>query len=645
MAGWRDQILKKFKPQIARLTLVADPDSLLLEEGILKGIHELGLELITFEDHVAFRYAFEVKFRTRWDRGEETEHVVVRSPKENLDALPYDLLQIGRRLSLSLSDLFPNISYPVVATLDRADLDVLDNALKQYTPGTLGENATKDFILRHVFEIAPELIKTPSDLLQVLLRRHYKGMRVPAIIDEYFVQVLRTSNMFKDWPLEKIVPDPHSFFAFLQERWPVFLNSLVKRENCELHDDITNFTFEIPGPTLLPFDHPDVRIYIDNLFLEGHMTPVPYAHAETLANTWIAHGIIASSWETDYSRLEGLLETIEDDLPDNEARYGKWLSFAFRWAELVALVHSLDGTLGKEYRKRLDELTFKIDASFVEWILNRFSGLINLPPVPPVMVHHIPRFLARHFENAQDIKVAFLLIDGLSLSQWVVLRNMLKRQVSNIRFQEDFIFSWVPTITSVSRQAAFSGKPPIYFPATIFTTSKEADLWTQFWRGEGLNKTEVGHIKGLGIGGLDRTYELLDNPRLHVVGLIINKVDRIMHGMELGMAGMHNQVKQWAEQGFMKNLVDFLLEKGFTIYLSSDHGNVEAEGIGWPKEGNIADKRGERVRIYSDPLLREGIKKQFQDALEWPTIGLHEDFLPLIAPLRKAFTRQGELVV
>ena len=37
MADWREQILREFTPQVARLTLVADPDGLLLEEGILRG--------------------------------------------------------------------------------------------------------------------------------------------------------------------------------------------------------------------------------------------------------------------------------------------------------------------------------------------------------------------------------------------------------------------------------------------------------------------------------------------------------------------------------------------------------------------------------------------------------------------------------
>jgi len=135
MGSWRDQILCEFTPQVARLTLVADPDGLLLEEGVLNGIRERGFELIPFEDHVAFRYAYESKFRSRWDRGEETDLVVVlRSASSDLDTLPYDLLQAGRKLSFNLGDLFPNLSYPVVAALDRADLDALFAAQSKHAP-------------------------------------------------------------------------------------------------------------------------------------------------------------------------------------------------------------------------------------------------------------------------------------------------------------------------------------------------------------------------------------------------------------------------------------------------------------------------------------------------------------------------------
>jgi hypothetical protein len=146
MSNWRNQILREFTPNVARLTLVADPDGLLLEEGILAGIRERGFELIPFEDPIAFRYAYETKFRSRWDRGEQTELVVVlHSEARDLNCLPYDLLQAGRRLSFSLGEIFPNLSYPVGAALDRRDLDALGLLLRVAAGGMMLAD------IRHLF--------------------------------------------------------------------------------------------------------------------------------------------------------------------------------------------------------------------------------------------------------------------------------------------------------------------------------------------------------------------------------------------------------------------------------------------------------------------------------------------------------------
>jgi hypothetical protein len=646
MSSWRDQILKEFTPKVARLTLVADPDGLLLEEGILEGIHERGFELIPFEDHVAFRYAYETKFRSRWDKGEQTDLVVaLRSGASDLGSLPYDLLQAGRRLFFNLGEIFPNLSYPVIAALDRGDLEALFDAQKRHTPGVLGDNATKEFVLRHVFEIAPELIRKPSDLIRVLLRRHYRKQRIPMILDERFIQVLRQNDGFEGWPLDSIIPDREAFFAFLQERWPIFLDRSAKKDGLEISDNKETYGLGFSGPSDLPFDHDDIRVYIDNLFLEGLLQAVSHERADSLSKTWLAIGIRTDEQADRMRRVNGLLDNIASTIPKEDTRHDDWFHFAKTWAELMALVLEPDAGLPEPAHQRIQSLQTKIDAVFVTWLKKRYAGLINLPPVPPVMLHHIPRFLARYIGNAKGNRVAFILVDGLSLDQWIVIRKALTKQQQRYRFRENAVFAWIPTITSVSRQAAFAGKPPVYFPDSIHTTNKESALWTQFWSDQGLTQHEVIYVKGLGNGSLNNVEELIANSTIRVAGLIVNKVDKIMHGMELGAMGMHNQIRQWALQPFMTNLIELLLNNGYRIYLTSDHGNVEAVGCGRPAEGSIADLRGERVRIYSDSILRGRIKDRFPDALEWPTVGLPENYLPLLAPGRSAFVRETERLV
>ena len=646
MSSWRDQILREFTPDVARLTLVADPDGLLLEEGILAAIRERGFELLPFEDHIAFRYAYESRFRSRWDQDKQIDlAVVLRSAASDLGSLPYDLLQSGRQLSFSLGEIFPKLSYPVLMALDRGDLDALYKAQKQHTPDVLGENATKEFVLRHVFGIAPELIRKPSDLLRVLLRRHYREQRIPAPLDERFVQLLRQRNDFGEWPLETIIPDREAFFAFLQERWPVFLDQSAKRAGLRVREHEGSYGFRIPGPSDLPFDHGDIRVYVDNLFLEGLLQAVPHPQAESLPKTWLTIGIRTDEHAEGTRRMVGLLDAIATSIPKEGARHNDWFSFAKTWAELVSLALESDATLPEAAGQKMEELQTQIDAALVPWLAKRYAGLINLPPVPPVMLHHIPRFLSRHIADAKEHKVAFVLVDGLSLDQWIVIRKELVKQDLEFQFRENAVCAWIPTITSVSRQAAFAGKPPVYFPNSIHTTSREPALWTQFWVEQGLTPQEVAYAKGLGAGALDSVEETIARPKTRVIGLVVDTVDKIMHGMALGAAGMHNQVRQWAGQPFMANLLDLLLTNGFHVYLTSDHGNIEAAGCGHPAEGSVADLRGERVRIYPSSQLRSQIKKRFPDALEWSPVGLPEDYWPLLAPGRSAFVRETERLV
>ena len=645
MSSWRDKILAQFTPKVSRLTLVADPDGLLLEEGILEGIRDRGFELIPFEDHVAFRYAYESKFRSRWDLGKETDLVVVlRSSAGVLDALPFDLLQAGRRLSFNLGDLFPGLSYPVISALDRADLDALYTAQEMCEPGTLGDNAGKEFVLRHVFGIAPELINQPSDLLRMLLQRHYREQRIPSFLDERLIQVLRQYPLFNDWPLEQIVPDREVFFDFLQERWPIFLDRSAKTDNSGVEEK-AYYGLRYAGPTDLPFDHHDVRIYIDNLFLEGHLEAVHYSHTKDLENSWVKIGIKTDQREDTAQRVKGLIGNLSSSIPAGDARHGEWMHFARSWAELKQLMYGPDPSVAHDMLDTYQEVRHIVDNAFLQWLENRYAGLINLPPSPPVMLHHVPRYLAHIVRENRAAKVVLLVIDGLSFDQWVTIREVISEQASPVRFRERGIFAWIPTVTSVSRQAVFAGKPPIYFPNSIHTTDKEPALWRQFWLDQDLNNNQIMYAKGLGNGDQESVREMLSHPLLRVVGLVIDKVDKIMHGMELGSAGMHNQVHQWAQKSYLIDLLHDLMDRGYQVFLTSDHGNIEAHGCGRPAEGVIAEMRGERVRVYSDDLLRRGIKERFEHSIAWPHVGLPNDYFPLIAPGRKAFIPEGKCSV
>ena len=642
MSSWRDAILNDFVPNVSKLTLVADPDCLLTEEKLALELRGRGFDLIEFSDPVEFRYAYESKYRSIWDRGEHTDLVVVlRLQDAELESLPYDLLQAGRKLSFNLGDLFPNLSYPVIEKLDRSLLDSLFEAQRKSPPDRMGDNATKDFILRHVFGIAAELIGGEVELLRALLRLHYGKLQIPLMLAERLIQVLKGHDGFKAWPLSEIVPDDEAFFAFLQERWPLFLSRLGSAN--QVREDSPEYGLKYPGPDRLPFDHQDIKVYIDNLFLEGKLTPVEAKGIEVDAGSWVRSGIATSGVDDDELRISRLFGLVEKELPTAEARYSDWTAFALKWAELSSLVHCGNST---EYQTRLREIGDALNSTFAGWLADHYSSLINLPPTNPAMLHHVPRRLARDIEDSGSSRAALIVVDGLALDQWVTIRQLLQKQDANLVMRESATFAWIPTLTSVSRQSIFSGKPPLYFPSSINSTNSEEKLWKQFWEGHGLSRLDVAYQRGLGDGDAAGVLDSAIHPgKTKVVGLVVDKVDKIMHGMQLGSAGMHNQIKQWCHAGFLSAMVGQLLDYGYEVWLTADHGNIQCYGKGRPSEGVIAETRGERVRVYPTPELRAQVAGAFPFAHEWQPVGLPADYFPLVAGGRDAFVNQGDAIV
>lgn len=637
MSNWRDVILANFVPNVSKLTLVADPDDILTEEKLALELRKRGFDLIEFDDPIEFRYAYESKYRTIWDRGEHTDLVVILRLQNNaLDSLPYDLLQSGRRLSFNLGEVFPNLSYPVVEKLSRDLLDSLYDAQKKSPPDRLGDNATKDFILRYVFGIAPELIITDVDLLRILLRLHYNKTCLPPMLSQRFVQVLSDNHGFHAWPLEEIIPDDQAFFLFLQERWPIFLEKLKKGKEPQIG-------FKDSGPDNIPFDHQDIRIYIDNLFVEGKLAPVEAAGVAVDDSSWIRSGLIEERANDHQLRISRLFQIIEQQKLTLESRYSDWIGFALKWAELSSMVYNSGN---KDQREQLQRMGDLLNGTFATWLQSHYTSLINLPPSTPTMLHHVPRRLARDMEKSGGNQIALIVVDGLSLDQWVTIRQILQKQDSNLIIRESAVFAWIPTLTCVSRQSVFSGKPPLYFPSSINTTNNEETLWKQFWEDNGISRFDIAYQRSLGDGDATNAMEVVTSlGTAQTIGLVVDKVDKIMHGMQLGAAGMHNQIKQWCQDGFLAALVGGLLNSGYEVWMTSDHGNIECQGKGRPSEGVIAETRGERVRIYPTPDLRHQVAKTFSFAYEWEPNGLPAGYFPLVAGGRDAFVNPKDSIV
>lgn len=647
--NWRDLILDELQSGLAEIFIIEDPDNLMVEPGIQKVLAARAYDYYHYDDSIALRHFYETKFILDNQKQQRAtpRALVISLDKESPSAreLPFDIIYHARIISLSLSNCFPDIYPEILTQLESEELDVLYRAILEYTPGKLGDIASRDFVLRHVYHVAAEIVQSPSDLLRILLSLNYRDIALPSVLKERLISIFQRRNQFKDWPLVEIISSKNSFYAFLQHNWSTYVQTVIDELKVSVRGSIPVSSYQViaeKADIILPFGHDDVRIYIDNFFIEGLLQPIQVIDAELLKEHWCRVGIQIDTDTDNRFKAEKLFDLCQKTLPSQSDRHQMWYQFASRWAELSALYH-----FQPELFDNVGLASFKsqLDQHFVEWMLENYGGLFNHPPSPPAMLHHVPKEMARELSQDTDKKVALLVIDGLALDQWVTIRNEINLGLS---FDESCVFAWVPTVTSVSRQALFSAKAPFHFPNSIFTTSSEPKLWHSFWSEQGLFESQVFYEKSLGVDDIDALIDRLSDHRLRVIGLVINTVDDMMHGMKLGAAGMQNQVKLWAKNGYLKHLITALNELGFSIYITADHGNVEAIGLGKISEGAIAESRGERTRIYKTEALRGDIVQKYiksNDVVEWPTTGLPSGFWPLVTTGRKAFVANGERIV
>jgi hypothetical protein len=638
MAGWREQIVRRLVPNTARVTAVSDADGLLRDPGVFQAIQAKGFAIVQFEDSISFRFDYESRFRSKWDAGEKAELVVVFKPGEyEFDTLPADVLANAHRLSFTLKDIFPRLSYDVVSQLETVYFDALYRAQQQYATSSQDELQTLGFILRHVFQIEPAVIKSVPDLLKMLCERHYRKLSIPPLLVEHLVTALRQNSDFKDWPLEIIVPNSAAFWEFLNERWPVYVRQ-SKGGTMMIQDKPLDLKY--PGPAVLPFGHDAVRVHIDNLFEDGILTPVEWDWSQSLDQKWIRVGLLGNKVENTDLRFEELGKNLLKDCPDKSATPQSWLAFAYRYAQARMLWTQISVAKRTEFQKQFPELCGYANQQFYGWLTANYGGIFNYPASSPLMVHHIPGCIAHRFDSKQSRRAAFVLVDGLAIDQWLILRDVLKSQGLNAPIEENALFAWLPSITPISRQAAFAGKVPRYFADTIHRTDKDEAGWRQFWADHSLLPQEVAFVAVPGDPADLLKIEDIVTSQTRALGITLFKVDKIMHGMELGAVGMAGQVRTWAERRFLYDLIHFLRSLSFDVFISADHGNTEAVGIGTPKEGVLSDKGGERCRIYSDSVLNKTCLMAFPQTLVWDHPGLPDNLSTLLAPQGKAFSQK-----
>jgi len=622
MTDWVRLIADRFDKEAARLYFVSDPDGLLAASEVELELRRRGFEVIGYEDPVAFRYIYESRVRPALLT--EPGYAVIVDLGEGSDrSVPYDIYLEGRYLTITLGQLVPRLSLQVVREIPKEDLGSLVDLAQRYSGPVLGEVATRNLLLRDLYGVTPSTYGSLEGFVHYLLERHYAGKILPESFDRLIAQLAADLPGLDADPYE-LLHYPQRFYDWLQSKWDSFVHEAVSggrylREQRELYDS------------------PNIRAYLDNLFEDGLLQRVHVERGDL--PEWMRHGVLTPR-DDPAAKLRELLGKLEAEMPTAGSLPRDWLMFARKWATALSGLIGLEPTDRNQLMASLRRLQSLIEERFYAWMLNHYSGLPMLAaPEVPLMLHQIGGHLQRALEQNQ--RVALLVLDGLGLDHWQIIKDVQQLQQAGWEMEEWACFAWVPTITPISRQSIFAGRMPMYFDETIGTTSAEKSHWQRFGRDCGLRPSQVVY-RHLRLG--DALPEA-DGPGTYLLGVVINDVDELTHASRLGMIGLHEDIRLWASNGRLKSLVSSLVEKGFTVYLTSDHGSVEARGGGQPSEGLLVEQRSARARIYDRVELADRVLTEFPHARRWPAPGLPRHLQVLLADDLTAFVRDGEVIV
>lgn len=249
-------------------------------------------------------------------------------------------------------------------------------------------------------------------------------------------------------------------------------------------------------------------------------------------------------------------------------------------------------SIGKPEFKDIYESIHHANTLFQDDLQSNYQQIKQSSPVKrPKIVSKILDYLDF---NYRDNKIALIVVDGMTYWQYELLSRHLPQTKD-----ESVIYSWLPSITQLSRQAIFRGDTPTpeYRQAPI----NEEKLWRNYWKSKGLHDFEIEY---------QHEKVKSDIPEsIKRYGIVLKGLDDKMHG-----STDYNDLKvlseNWIERSNIASMVQNILDKGFKVFLTTDHGNIQATGWrglkGREKLGtNKSGSRSERHIEYSEKWLRD----------------------------------------
>ncbi len=261
------------------------------------------------------------------------------------------------------------------------------------------------------------------------------------------------------------------------------------------------------------------------------------------------------------ARIDILLDYIDEKTKFIENQYKEWFDLAPILGELGDLVfEQQDAEIEKRYTESLES----INNRFQIFRENEYEKQFSYSGIrTPITIDKVLDFIAA---STNIKKIALIVIDGMNLWQWHMVKTELQKVVEDVKDRASF--SWLPSITAWARQSVFSGKRPNLEE----DNKKEKQYFIDYWKKNRiLNDYQIDFQK---INVAEQP--VIPNSDIKVAGFVYNALDSMMHGTILGYRQLWQSTQLWIKESGICDFVKKLKDSGFDIYITTDHGNIDA---------------------------------------------------------------------
>ncbi len=214
--------------------------------------------------------------------------------------------------------------------------------------------------------------------------------------------------------------------------------------------------------------------------------------------------------------------------------------------------------ISNRWYQQIEFLIDEINEKFQSFIDNNYISLLTKSYlVRPYSVNNV----LRHINSANKEhgnRVALFVIDGMAYWQYLMLKDLLSEK--SISTTDNICYAWIPSITKLSRQAIFRGDMPKN--SYVQNPMNECKLWFDFWEKQNVSTHSICY----------KHNGTIDHPEQYSkIGYVTTSLDNHMHGCR-DLKDLYDLTSN--------RLIEIapdilkLYDAGYTIYITSDHGNV-----------------------------------------------------------------------